>query len=469
MFKFFIENELISPNQSRFKPGYSCTNQLLTITHEIYKSFDEGFEIRGVFLDISMAFDKVWHEGLIFKLKQNGISGNLINLLCNFLKNRKQRVSLNGQVSGWSDVKAGVPQGSILSPLLFLIYINDLSEGLSSNAELLAYDTSLFSVIHDSNTSTLELNNDVAKINRWAFKWKMSFNPDPKNQALEVIFSRKSKATSHPPLVFNNNNVMQAASQKNLGIILDTRLSFEKHLETVLCKINKTMGLIRKLQNLLPISALITLYKGFVRPHLDYGDIIYDQARNESFHLKLESIQYHSCLAITGAIRGSSTEKLYQELGFESLQQRRWYRKLCCLYKIIKNKSPRCLFNIIPARNPFYITRNHTNILLFKTNHIFLKSSFFPSTIIEWNNLEPRLRTYGTFKNTILKFLRPSPNSVFKCHNPQGIKFLTRLRLGLSHLREHKFKHSFQDSLNPLCKCGFDVKSTSHFLLHCPI
>ena len=160
-----------------------------------------------------------------FKLKQNGISGNLINLLCDFLKNRKQSVLLNGQVCGWSDVKAGVPQGSILGPLLFLIYINDLSEGLPSNAKLFAGDSSLFSVIHDSSTSALELNNDLAKINKWAIQWKMSFNPDPKKQAQEVIFSRKSKAASHPPLVFNNNNLMQATSHKHLGITLDTRLS----------------------------------------------------------------------------------------------------------------------------------------------------------------------------------------------------------------------------------------------------
>ena len=230
MFRFFVENELISPNQLGFKPGDSCINHVLAITHEICKSFDDGFEVRGVVLDISKAFDKVWQEGLIFKLKQNGTSGNFLNLLCDFLRNRKQRVLLNGQVSEWSDVRADVPQGSILGPLLFLIYINDLSEGLSSNAKLFADDTSLFSVIHDSNTSALELNSDLAKINRWAFQWKMSFNPDPKKQAQEVIFSRKSKAISHPPLVFNNNNVMQTTSQKHLGIILDTRLSFEKHL-----------------------------------------------------------------------------------------------------------------------------------------------------------------------------------------------------------------------------------------------
>ena len=167
---FFTENEPISPNQLRFKPGNSCINQILAITHEIYKSFNDGFEVRDIFLDISKAFDKVWHEGLIFKLKQDGIYGNLLNLLCDFLRNRKKRVLLNGHVSNWSDVRAGVPQGSILGPVLFLIYINDLLEELSSNAKLFADDTSLFSVIHDSNTSALELNSDLAKINRWVFQ-----------------------------------------------------------------------------------------------------------------------------------------------------------------------------------------------------------------------------------------------------------------------------------------------------------
>ena len=101
MFNFFIENKLISSNQSGFKPGDSCINQLLSITHEIYESFDVGLEVRSVFLDISKAFDKVWHDGIIYKLTQNGISGNLLNLLEDFLKERKQRVVLNGQVSTW--------------------------------------------------------------------------------------------------------------------------------------------------------------------------------------------------------------------------------------------------------------------------------------------------------------------------------------------------------------------------------
>ena len=146
-------------------------------------------------------------------------------------------------------------------------------------------------------------------INKWAFQWKMNFNPDPTKQAQEVVFSRKSKQTLHPPLTFNNANVAQSSSQKHLGILLDSHLTFDDHLKMVSAKINKTTGLLRKLQNVLPRSALVTIYKAFIRPHLDYGDILYDKAYNMSFHQKLESIQYNACLAITGAIRGTSKEK----------------------------------------------------------------------------------------------------------------------------------------------------------------
>ena len=135
----------------------------------------------------------MWHDDLIFKLKQNDISGNLLNLLSNFLRNRKQRVVLNGQTSSWGDVSAGAPQGSILGPFLFLIYINDLADGLSSSAKLFADDTSLFSVVHNANPAANELNNDLVKISRWAYQWKTSFNPNPSKQAKEVIFSGKAK------------------------------------------------------------------------------------------------------------------------------------------------------------------------------------------------------------------------------------------------------------------------------------
>ena len=181
MFEFFTENALISHHQSGFKAGGSCISQLLRITR-IYQSLDYGFETRGVFLDISKAFDKVWHEGLLFKLKQNGISGNLLNVITDFLYQRKQRVVLNGQHSSWTNVQAGVPQRSILGPLFFLIYINDLSDGLTSNPKLFADDTSLFSVVQNINSTANDLNSDLMKLSDWAFQWRIRFNPDPKKK-----------------------------------------------------------------------------------------------------------------------------------------------------------------------------------------------------------------------------------------------------------------------------------------------
>ena len=147
----------------------------------------------------------------------------------------------------------------------------------------------------------------------------MTFNPDPSKQAQEIIFSRKFKKATHPPLLFNNNNASQVNFQTHLGVIFDVKLTFEKHLKNIFNKRNKTIGLSKKLSNFLPRQALVTIYKAFIRPHLDYGDVLYDEPFNNSFHAKMESIQYNACLAIAGAIRGSSREKIYQELGLESL------------------------------------------------------------------------------------------------------------------------------------------------------
>ena len=152
MFKHSLDNNLISCNQSSLKPGNSCINQLIAMTHDIFKVFDDGLEVRGVFLVISKALDKVWHEGLIYKLRRNGRCSNLLQLLLNFVDSRKQRVLLNDEFSSWGFINAKVSLGSILGPLFF-IYINDLTENLQSNPKLFAFDFSLFTTINDPNVT----------------------------------------------------------------------------------------------------------------------------------------------------------------------------------------------------------------------------------------------------------------------------------------------------------------------------
>ena len=144
-------------------------------------------------------------------------------------------------------------------------------------------------------------------------------------------------------------------------------------------------------KNILPkplIAVYKTVYKAFVRPHLGYTDAIYDQTYKETFHQKLEYIQYNACLALSGTIRRSSREKLYQKLGLQSLQRRLWYRKFCLCYKIFKQNKPVYLFNLITKKDSNYNTRNTDKITLFHTKHSFFKNSLFPSTLSKWNQLD---------------------------------------------------------------------------------
>ena len=221
----------------------------------------------------------------------------------------------------------------------------------------------------------------------------------------------------------------------------------------------------------LPRKSLLCIYKSFVRPHFDYADVIYDQPHNENFCNRIESVQYNAALAITGAIKGSSRERLYQELGLESLRERRWYCRLVYFFKIVSCDAPVYLRSLLPMKQCSYNQVRSNNLFRnFKINTDYFKNSFFPYCVSEWNKLGPELRnslSISKFKKGLLPFIRPKDNSVYKVHDPIGIKLLTRLRLNFSHLREHKFRHNFLDTLNPLCSCGLAIESTNHYLLHC--
>ena len=223
---------------------------------------------------------------------------------------------------------AGVPQGSVLGPLLFLIYINDLPAELISMCKIFADDTSLFSKVNGKSNSNTQLNSDPTKISKWVFQCKMFFNPDSNKQAIEVCFSNKRDRGNYLPLHFNSTNVQVVDSQKHLGLVLDSKLNFNKHIESKITKCNKIISLMKKFSRFLSRQSLLTIYKSFVRPNLDYAGIIDDKPLKESFKKKVESVQHNAELIITSAIKGICRDKIYQELGLEPLTDRRWSRNM---------------------------------------------------------------------------------------------------------------------------------------------
>ena len=483
-----ISNKLITENQSGFRPGDSCTNQLLSLVHEINTAFDDRrcLEVRSVYLDMSKAFDKVWHDGLIFKLKQNGIEGNLLKLFKNYLTNRKQRVVLNGSESNWGEIKAGVPQSSVLGPLLFLIYVNDLEKGIKSSVKFFADDTSLFSIVYDPLLSAAELNHDLDLINRWAHQWKMCFNPGPTKPAEEILFSRKHKSPVHPPIHFNGIEVKRVNDHKHLGLTLDSNLSFAKHISDKISNARKGIGIIKHLAPFLPIKSRDQIFKMHVRPHLDYCDFIYhipvktretidfDSTRTLNYQMMtLESTQYQAALAVSGAWKGTNREKIYQELGWEPLDQRRMFRRLTQFYKIMHGLTPEYLRIPIPSLHGHLFGERVTNVIKsFFCRTDRFQNSFFPNSVNMWNELGPELRgaaSLSIFKKSILKIYRPVKKTLFDIYDSNGTKWIFQLRVGLSPLKSHKKSHNFQDTPNDMCDCNLYFETSNHYLLHCPI
>ena len=288
---------------------------------------------------------------------------------------------LNGQTSSWLNVTAGGPQGSVLGPLLFLIYINDLPDEITSSCKIFADDTSLFSKIENKSYSNFQINKDLETISKWAFfQWKILFNPDPVKQATELSFSHKRDKVVYPPLPFNNNDLQSASSQKHLGLVLDSKLDFNEHVNNKINKCNKSIGIMKKLSLTLSRNSLLTIYKTFVRPILDYADVIYDKPLTESFKDKLEMVQYNAALVITGTFKGTSRDRIYRELGLESVAKRRWSRRIFFFHNIINGLLPVYLQSYISyCGEGVYRTRsaNQKNLRQFSTSKNILVT-FFP-------------------------------------------------------------------------------------------
>ena len=291
----------------------------------------------------------------------------------------------------------------------------------------------------------------------------MIFNPDSSKQANEIVFFRKANAVNHGTDYFNSVPVISQNFQKHLGFFLDSKLNFFDHINETIKKATKGVNVIRKRNLFLPRFSLLTIYKSSVRPHLDYGDVVYDQLSNSRLSDKIETIQYNAALAITGAIRGTSKEKLYQELGLESLKDRRWLRRISYFYKIISTKLPPYLYELIP---PLQKSQRYPGCFqTLRCTTALFQNSFLPFTITEWNKEDSDIKNIGShamFRKKLLTIIRPIKNDTNGIYDPLGVRLLDRLRLGFSHLREHTCRHNFADTLNPLCSCSLETEDTEH-------
>jgi len=244
-FNFLRDTNFFTRFQSGFMPGDSTVNQLTYLNNTFCKALDDGLEVRVVFFDISEAFDKVWHSGLILKLKRAGIKDKLLNWFSNYLYQRRQRVVVPGASSSLAEIKAGVPQGSILGPLLFLVYINDIVNDIQAHINLFADDTSLFVVVDNPNSAAAVLERDIDKIAKWADTWLVKFNP-LKSESL--VISRKRDKPYHAPINMYDTPIPEVNSHTHLGIILSNDGSWHQHIECIKLKAWSRVNLLKKLR-----------------------------------------------------------------------------------------------------------------------------------------------------------------------------------------------------------------------------
>ena len=296
LYNFCRDNKILTWRNSGFKPLDSAINQLVYITHKIYKYLDEGREICMVYLDITKAFERVWHVGLLHKLEMYGTDGNLHRWLKDYLTNRKQRVVLNGVASEWRNVGAGVPQGSILGPLLFLFFLNDIIDDVGSDIFLYADDSCLMKVINDPVNSIYELNSDLETISNWANRRAVNVSAPKCNY---MVISRKKHKLDLPPVRFNDH----------LGVTFTSNMTWHEHIKSKIAKTAKNDEYAYKLICFLPRSCKERIYIAFIRTILEYGCLLYNNIPMYLSHL-LENCQRNIAIVCTGAYRHTSHNQI---------------------------------------------------------------------------------------------------------------------------------------------------------------
>ena len=462
---YIVFHNLISPVQSGFTPKDSAVFQLIDLYNTFTKAIDEGKEIRVIFCDISKAFDRVWHKGLLFKLRRMGISGPLLDWFRSYLDQRHQRVVIEGSYSDFLQVNAGVPQGSILGPLLFLLFINDIVVDIGSNINLFADDTSLYLIVEDPVMAADLMDTDLDKIHTWADTWLVKFNP---HKTEELIISRKITPRNHPAVTMDNVEVKRVDCHKHLGLIFNTKCTWNEHIDEITTKAWKRIHLLQSLNYQLDRRALQTMYFSFVRPILEYADVIKDNCFDYE-KAALEKIQIEAGRIVSGATKSCSRAKILFELGWDTLEQRRYKHRMITFFKMVKNLTPPYLQDLVPP-NVHQVSnrnlRNQTDFTIPRSRTNLYDSSFIPTATREWNSLPAEIKSstsISIFKRMLNRDKIKVP-SFFYNGDRKAQVLHARLRLGCSSLNADLFNNHI--SMTNKCSCG-SIETAEHFFLHC--
>ena len=395
-------HKLLSDSQFGFRRNRSTVLQLLTVMEDWTEALGNNLQVDTVYLDFRKAFDSVPHKRLVKKLEKYGITGNLLKWLKHFLYGRKQRVVINGKSSKWSDVLSGIPQGSILGPLLFIIYINDLPGVVGSVCKLFADDCKLYRNI-ESEADMMELQEDIERLCKWSRDWLLGFNIKKckvisfGNIHFEIEYSLTDSEN-------NSHTLSLEDSECDLGILFKKNLKFDEHIDKVVNKVNRISGLIRRKFTHIDKSTFLTLYKSLVRSHLDYGNLIYYPTTKKCKQI-LENAQRRATRLVP-ELRGMSYEERLMELNLSTLEYRRRRYDIIQVFKIIHKIDDIDMSKFFTFTDNSQLRGHNLRLNKPRVNKSIRLNSFAMRTIPVWNNLPSEIvnsKTVLEFKTKIDK------------------------------------------------------------------
>ena len=395
-------NKLFTNEQHGFLPNRSCVTQLLLIINHWTKLLDEGNCIDSIYLDFSKAFDSVPHERLLLKLQKYGIRGKAAEWIRSFLTDRHQQVKIKGSVSDWTPVLSGVPQGSVLGPLLFLIFINDLPDTQQNFIKIFADDTKIYGLASHENHSSIQKDLDSAF--QWSNTWNLPFNTD-KCKVMHIGRRNPQISYSLPNGHGNTRTELYKVSEeKDLGVTFDQNLSFKAQIANSASKANQMTGVVKRSIENLDTTIFLPLYKALIRPHLEYANVIWRPYKKIDI-TKIEAVQRRATKSIPSLVHLEYPDRL-KTLGLPSLEYRRARGDMIQTYKIVHNLDdidPTTIFTFLGAS----VTRGHSLRLKHPRPRLDLyKYSFACRVVGPWNELPSELvhaDSLNIFKNLLDK------------------------------------------------------------------